>query len=542
MSEKQRYETQRMDHHGIVAGICHEIGLVEQIDQIVGRGERKVSCGEAALAMVLNGLGFSSRALYLVSDFLRNKPVDLLINPNLTAEDFNDDTLGRALDDLYEHGVTEVFAGVSARAMQTYGIETDFRHLDSSSLHLHGEYEGTDPETTAITITHGYSRDHRPDLKQVIVQLITMESSRLPVWLEVLSGNNSDKSTFVPSIKAYSNQLSEEEQPYFVMDSAGFSEENLKNLGKTRWLTRVPETLSEAKRLVRETDQRGMEALREGYFGKETLVEYGGIQQRWLVVFSEAAYQRELKTLDRAQARELEKIEKEWRKLKRVTFKCEPDADKACDRFNQRWKYHQVQAQAASLSQYARRGRPAVQDEPEVVGYKVQGEIVVREPLVDEAKKSLGKFIIATNEQDSSRLSAKAMLAHYTAQGVSVERGFRFLKDPMFFADSLFLKKPERIMALVMIMGLSLLIYALAERKLRQALQEKKDSIPDQKGKPTNTPTMRWVFQTFEGIDVLSVRSGDRVILRQMLNLQPVHSQIIRLLGPPVQKCYLENP
>jgi transposase len=144
MSEEQRYETQRMDHHGIVAGICHEIGLVEQIDQIVGRGERKVSCGEATLAMVLNGLGFSSRALYLVSDFLRNKPVDLLINPNLTAEDFNDDTLGRALDDLYEHGVTEVFAGVSARAMQTYGIKTDFRHLDSSSLHLHGEYEGLD--------------------------------------------------------------------------------------------------------------------------------------------------------------------------------------------------------------------------------------------------------------------------------------------------------------------------------------------------------------------------------------------------------------
>jgi hypothetical protein len=97
MSEEQRYEAQRMDHHGIVAGICHEIGLVEEIDQIVGRGERKVSCGEATLAMLLNGLGFSSRALYLVSDFLRNKPVDLLINPNLTAANFNDDTLGRAL-------------------------------------------------------------------------------------------------------------------------------------------------------------------------------------------------------------------------------------------------------------------------------------------------------------------------------------------------------------------------------------------------------------------------------------------------------------
>ena len=102
-----------------------------------------------------------------------------------------------------------------------------------------------------------------------------------------------------------------------------------------------------------------MRQLTEGYLGKEVLVNYGGIQQRWLVVFSEAAYQRELKTLERSQARELEKIEKEWRKLAQQTFKCQPDADKACDRFNKRWKYHQVTAQADPLSQYARRGRPS---------------------------------------------------------------------------------------------------------------------------------------------------------------------------------------
>ena len=75
------------------------------------------------------------------------------------------------------------------------------------------------------------------------------------------------------------------------------------------------------------------------------------------------------------------------------------------------------------------------------------------------------------------------MLENYTDQGVSVERGFRFLKDPLFFADSLFLKKPERIMALMMIMGLALLIYALAERRLRLSLEqnnEKKAILKEQ--------------------------------------------------------------
>jgi hypothetical protein len=79
-----------------VTGISREIGLVEAIDQKVGESGRKVSCGEGTLAMIQNALGFSSRALYLMPDYLQNKPVDILIRPGLEAEDFNDDTLGRS--------------------------------------------------------------------------------------------------------------------------------------------------------------------------------------------------------------------------------------------------------------------------------------------------------------------------------------------------------------------------------------------------------------------------------------------------------------
>ena len=93
MNTEQAYETKRIDHLGIVAGICHEIGLIEAIDQAVGPSQRKVSCGAAVQAMVLNALGFSSRALYLMPQYMDNKPVDLLIAPGLQAEDFNDDTL-----------------------------------------------------------------------------------------------------------------------------------------------------------------------------------------------------------------------------------------------------------------------------------------------------------------------------------------------------------------------------------------------------------------------------------------------------------------
>lgn len=93
--------------------------------------------------------------MYLMPDDMKNKPVDLLIRPGLVAEYFNDDSLGRCLDDLYAAGVTEVFASVVSRALNVYGIEHQFVHLDSSSFHLHGEYDVDAPGEEMVSITHG---------------------------------------------------------------------------------------------------------------------------------------------------------------------------------------------------------------------------------------------------------------------------------------------------------------------------------------------------------------------------------------------------
>jgi transposase len=539
MSAKPTYETQRIDHLGIVAGICQEISLIETVDALVKTSDRKVSCGKGTQAIILNALGFVGRALYLMPDYLHNKPVDLLIDPNLTADDFNDDTLGRCLDDLYAAGVTEVFYRVASHALHIYGIRSRFVHLDSSSFHLHGAYDPDEPEREAISVTYGYSKEHRPDLKQVVLQLITHHKSALPVWLEVLSGNSNDKKTFKATIKAYYQQLSGEKQTYVVMDSAGFSEDTLKDAQDIFWVMRVPETLAQAKQLVKETLAEEMMELEPGYWGKEVVCEYAEIQQRWMVVFSQAAQVRELKTQEKAQAKELEKAQKEWRKLEGQTFNCQVDAQKALELFNRKWKYHQAIAKAVAVMQYPRRGRPTAQDQKEVAGYNLEGGLADNTTAIEEAKRSLGRFIIASNDLDTERLPAKAMLENYKDQGVSVERGFRFLKDPLFFAHSLFLKKPERLMALLMIMGLSLLIFSLAERKLRKALKEMNATVPDQRRKPTQRPTIRWIFQIFEGLDILLVKQNGEVILRQLLNLQPAQEGVITLLGLQVQKCYL---
>ena len=110
---------------------------------------------------------------------------------------------------------------------------------------------------------------------------------------------------------------------------------------------------------------------------------------------------------------------------------------------------------------------------------------------------------------------------------VYLERGFRFLKDPQFLASSLYLKKPERIMALLMVMTVCLLVYAALEYRIRRALQEQGATFPDQKGKRIPNPTARWVFHYFVGIHVLYIPGQGLMIL----NLTDEHQHLLQLLG-----------
>ena len=107
------YQIERLDHLGIVAGVCREVGIAAWLDKQVGESRRDVSVGTAVVAMILNGLGFANRQLSLVPQFFANKPLEHLLGEGITADMLNDDSLGRALDWLYEHDVTTLFAGLA---------------------------------------------------------------------------------------------------------------------------------------------------------------------------------------------------------------------------------------------------------------------------------------------------------------------------------------------------------------------------------------------------------------------------------------------
>jgi Domain of unknown function (DUF4277) len=125
---------ERLDHLGIVAGICWEIGLAEWLDAQDEQRHERVSVGTATVAMILNGLGFSNRRLYLVPQFFATKAAERLLGPGISAEDLNDDCLGRALDWLYAHDPTTLFAGIALRARRAFGLSARQVHVDSTSF------------------------------------------------------------------------------------------------------------------------------------------------------------------------------------------------------------------------------------------------------------------------------------------------------------------------------------------------------------------------------------------------------------------------
>ena len=185
------------------------------------------------------------------------------------------------------------------------------------------------------------------------------------------------------------------------------------------------------------------------------------------------------------------------------------------------------------IPHYAKPGRPKPGDVPHAMTSRIAGGAA--SPLAAHEALAIQErcWSVATHERDEAVLPPLACLEAYQGQQ-HAERGFRFLKSPEFLASSLYRKKAERIMALLMVMTVCLLVYAALEDRMRQALKAHEATFPDQKGKRVQNPTARWVFHCFVGIHLLSV-SGQWPLV---LNLTEAHCNLLKLLGQPYMQLY----
>jgi transposase len=543
MPSEESYLNERLDHLGIVAGVCREIELADWLDAQEPKNRQQVSVGTATVAMVLNGLGFSNRQLYLVPQFFANKPVEHLLGAGITAEMLNDDCLGRSLDWLYAHDLTKLFAGIASQARRIFGITAEQVHVDTTSFSVSGDYTRAQEaaEPAVIAITYGYSRDHRANLKQWMLALATTHDGDVPLFLQPLDGNSSDKVSLLAAISSIQTQLREagEEASVHVADNGLYSETNIKQLNQAgvQWVSRVSETMTEARTIIQEGSKTWQQS-EDGtvhWFSRELMLPQG--RERWVIVYTQASLQRAQQTMQRQVSKAQRKWEQTCWHLGNRRFACEANARAEASReLKEKPAWLDIHTDLVAHPQYAGRGRPRKDSSPASHQWQIVATVSVNQQQVAQEAFRNACWIVGTNVLEQARLSDQHLIDTYKGQG-GTERGFRFLKDPLFLAPSVFVKKPERLMALSFIMVLCLWVYRLAEFRLRSRLIETQQTIPDQVHKPTARPTMRWVFQCFEGIELLHVQTAATSLVL-VLRLQAVHRLILQLLGPLYENIY----
>jgi len=536
-----------LDHHGLIAAVCNDLRIAERIDaEMAVHEKRVVSPGQAAVALILNGLGFTNRRLYLTPQFFESKAVERLLDAPLQAQDLNDATLGHALDEFSKFGVSQLFAKVAFGVAVEHNLLGNLNHLDSTTISVSGEYAqspDSDMEPTAIQLTYGHSKDHRPDLKQAVLSLVVNGPGSMPLWMEPLNGNASDKTSFhetIKKVRAFQKQVDLEKNFKWVADSALYSKEKLLANNDYLWLTRVPETVGEARDLVSRADgDLAWQEEEDGYRYASHTSHHGGIEQRWLLVFSADAYAREKTTLER----NLEKKEAELKKaiwhLGNEVFGCETDAETEVVKLRKEYPLYHVDGKTVPVVKYTSQGKPGADSKQEVKGYKLDLVLQRKDEEIEAKLNRKGRFILSTNDLDETAYPDARMLSEYKDQQ-KVERGFRFLKDPWFMVDSVFLKSPRRIEALMMVMTLCLLVYNVAQYRLRLKLRETEDTLPNQLDKEVQNPTLRWIFQIMEGIGMVRFYTeGVKTPVRELVtNMTDLRRKIVQLFGPTACGMY----
>lgn len=546
MSEPGRIRASDVKYLPIVAAYARTLGVVEEVDRLCGSANG-ISPGRVVLAMILDALSGRTPLFRLPQAFAK-LDTGLLLGERISPEKLNDDAAGRVLDRLYEVGTAKILAGIAVRAVKLFDLDTSHVHHDTTSQTVYGDYAlyKEDTHDHPFVITFGFSKGHRPDLKQLVHSLLCVDGG-IPILSKYENGNESDKvinRNLIPQMVERMRELGQENFLY-VADSALVTEENLKMMDDWdkgfRFVTRLPMIYKECGRViskaVREDEWTDLGTLSDEpatpkrkpahYHGYETVVDLYGIWHRALVVHSDALDERRQKRLERMLGEDRADRERIVREQEKIDYACSPDAQAALSRLA-RGRFYEIEGQIEQEPVHGR-GRPKADGTRAVkrIRYRLKLTIKPRERAIERARKEAGCFVLISNEpeQAAGGMSSKDLLIAYKDQH-SIERNFGFLKDPVF-VNALFLKTPRRIEALGLILVLALMIWRLMERTMRISLKDTASKVNGWNNRQTSRPTSFMMTTKFPSVIVIRVKTG-RILAEP---LDPIQEHYLKILG-----------
>jgi transposase len=535
-----------VQHLPIIKAYADQLGLVSLINHYVPT-EMDVDAGTIVLGLVLDTLSGRS-PLYRLEEFFAHQDTELLLGKALPPQAFTDDTVGRGLDRLYDFGTMRLFTACAVRAATRFDLERRYVHFDTTSRSVWGDYQFAETQDLPFQVTYGYSKDKRPDLKQFVLSTLCIDRA-VPIWGKPEDGNASDKTLNTTLLSEIAQLLAchgvAPGAYIYIADAALVTEDNLAALGDTLFITRLPATYSECGRVIAEAVARnqweevGVLAQtpptqhRPGtcYKVAEDVVTLYGKPYRAVVVHSNSQDQRRQKRLERELQESATTLETTVREAAKQAYFCRADAETAAEQLRALPSaYHQIEVEVEERPQYGP-GRPS-RHKPrpiQAMRYGLQPSLHEREEVIARKRQEAACFVLLTNVPTTGEMAHRAgdVLRAYKEQ-YGVEQNFAFLKDPVI-VNSLFLKKPERIEALGLVLLLALLLWRLVERTLRVHVETTGQPLTGWDKKATQKPTAFMMMTKFAAVMVLKV--GDQRQLAQPLSA--VQQAYLDALGVP---------
>lgn len=535
MNESPIMEVQNIGHLGLIASIAKKYKFVERIDRLLPKKghNQKLSHGNVVLAMIYQGLGLSPEKIYLAEKFFSNLPLEKLFCPGVVASDFKKDTYARTLDAIHQYGPTKFFMDTGFNILMINNLLSKFAHLDTTSLSFGNKKR---KDNGLIKITHGHSKDHRHDLPQLVLLLITTHDG-LPFWSESFSGNVSDKEIFEKAIIDVQGHLRKSTVIHdfiYIADSALYTQAFLLNKEISgNWITRVPESILKAREKVeRKYDKILWDKVDDDYKIMEILETYGGVTQRWILVRHRKSKYKELATFKRNLVNQEENIKKIVGQLHKNVFFSKEEISLRIQILKEKFKCYLFDKQIRGHYKGQRGLKRKI-----LVGYQVEISYKKNEPAIRKMENKKGKFILATNILEDKGLSAREILGAYRDQNKNIESCFKFIKDKTYKLSTISQTKPSRIEAMLPVISLILLLNNLGKMDLQEELAKKNSTIPNQIGKEIKNPTLKWAFQLLRKVTRVRVSFSGK-IFEQFKEIGEVQKLIIESFGSYAKDIY----
>ena len=533
----------RLGHLPLVMDVLRRTGFLNVIDHAIAEDRRsKVSTSECA-AVILCAVFVGEHGLWRLRERLDAYDMATIMqDAGFDLEEFPEERLAKALDDIFAADLDRLMSAIALQTIERFTVETDFLHFDTTSLSFYGAYEdeGFGSTTNSITpprIVRGYSKDHRPDLKQVIFGSVVSPDGGVPLWGKALDGNTADSSAAAEFFGHIRKLVKDPRHVCCVADSKGWTSENLNLVHEAgmRLLSRLPRntTLHQAivarpfqptERIERPAKKRGADPEFydvDGFDEKEVLTvseEDGSVHDvvipvRALRVFSSALLRGKEHTLERTYVKEQAAAKRKMRDWQQRAYACRIDAARALERSCTQHGFTTLTItgtiRRVDGPMKRGRGRPRKNAEPDLTGehFRIDYAAKRAHPATIKARlRTASTFVLIRTAERGWSIPDAEMITRYQQQ-YHVEHGFAWLKSSAAI-NPMFVEMPRRVASLCFLYCIGLMVWTLIQRTVRKNLKAWGVGLPYHRNKPSDRITTRFLFELFPKVQSQVITAG----------------------------------